>query len=63
MLFAVYDVPLQEGPKCRAVFTLLNHPVQSLQFSASGARLAVGFESGHVSTFFLCNSIIKTNSD
>ncbi|XP_010676759.1 uncharacterized protein LOC104892503 isoform X2 [Beta vulgaris subsp. vulgaris] len=59
----VYDVPLQEGPKCRAVFTLLNHPVQSLQFSASGARLAVGFESGHVAVFDMMSLSVLFSTD
>lgn len=65
MLSVVYDVPSQKGPKCGAVFSLVNSPVQSLQFSTSGTKLAVGYESSHVSSFFANTYIlvfIKTNS-
>lgn len=64
----VFDVPPRKGPQCKAVFSLVNSPVRSLQFSLSGAKLAVGFESSHVavldinslSVLFLTDSIISS---
>ncbi|KAL9242597.1 hypothetical protein vseg_016583 [Gypsophila vaccaria] len=66
----VYDIPPRKGPQCRAVFSLVNARVQSLQFSVSGAKLAVGFESNHVavldmrslSVLFLTNSVASSTS-
>lgn len=47
--FTVHILPQGKGPQCRAVFCLLNSPIQALQFANCGAKLAVGFESGRVS--------------
>ncbi|XP_058002997.1 uncharacterized protein LOC110665372 isoform X2 [Hevea brasiliensis] len=41
-------LPQEEGPHCRAVFSLPNSPIRALQFANSGAKLAVGFECGRV---------------
>ncbi|KAL2902064.1 Syntaxin-binding protein 5-like [Bienertia sinuspersici] len=59
----VYDVQLPKGPQCRAVFTLVNSPVQSLRFSASGAKLAVGFESSHVAVLDMISLSILFTTD
>ncbi|KAL5740380.1 hypothetical protein ACOSQ2_029560 [Xanthoceras sorbifolium] len=40
----VHRLPEQKGPQCTAVFSLVNSPVQALEFANSGAKLAVGFE-------------------
>ncbi|KAK9668476.1 hypothetical protein RND81_13G063300 [Saponaria officinalis] len=66
----VYDIPPTKGPQCRAVFSLVNAHVQSLHFSVSGTKLAVGFESNHVavldmrslSVLFLTNSVASSTS-
>lgn len=44
----------QEGLNYRAIFSLLNSPVQALQFSQNGAKLAAGYECGRVSVLFFC---------
>ncbi|KAA8517780.1 hypothetical protein F0562_015257 [Nyssa sinensis] len=44
----VHNLPQGKGPNCRAVFSLLNSPVQMLQFANYGAKLAVGYECGRV---------------
>lgn len=59
----VYDVPLQKGHQCIAVFSLVNSPVQSLQFSASGAKLAVGFESSHVAVLDMISLSVLYSTD
>lgn len=41
-------LPKGRGPHCGAVFSFVNSPVRALQFTNSGAKLAVGFECGHV---------------
>lgn len=54
---------------CRAIFGLLQSPVLALQFASKGAKLAVGYECGRVSTFDYCIIIlvdlmvIFTNTD
>ncbi|KAH9614630.1 hypothetical protein KSS87_008334, partial [Heliosperma pusillum] len=66
----VYDMPPSKGPQCKAVFSLVNARVQSLQFTVSGSKLAVGFESSHVavldmqslSVLFLTNSVASSTS-
>ncbi|KAK3212319.1 hypothetical protein Dsin_017025 [Dipteronia sinensis] len=40
----VHKLPEQKGPQCTAVFSLVNSPVQALEFANSGTKLAVGFE-------------------
>ncbi|CAN1771841.1 hypothetical protein LINPERHAP1_LOCUS12013 [Linum perenne] len=35
-----------KGPNCKAVFALLHSPIEALQFSSSGAKLAAGFGCG-----------------
>lgn len=65
----VRDVLPSRGPQCKAVVSMVNSPVRSLQFSASGAKLAMGFESGHVAVFdmmsfavlFVTDSIPSSN--
>uniref|UniRef100_A0A803MK69 V-SNARE coiled-coil homology domain-containing protein n=1 Tax=Chenopodium quinoa TaxID=63459 RepID=A0A803MK69_CHEQI len=59
----VYDVPLQKGPQCRAVFSLVNSSVQALHFSASGAKLAVGFESSHVAALDMISLSVLFSTD
>ncbi|XP_021744915.1 uncharacterized protein LOC110710876 isoform X2 [Chenopodium quinoa] len=59
----VYDIPSQKGPQCRAVFSLVNSSVQSLQFSASGAKLAVGFESSHVAVLDMISLSVLFSTD
>ncbi|ONI03742.1 hypothetical protein PRUPE_6G279100 [Prunus persica] len=44
----VHNLPQGKGPQCRAVLSLINSPVQALQFVKHGGKLAVGFECGHV---------------
>ncbi|KAB2630515.1 hypothetical protein D8674_008034 [Pyrus ussuriensis x Pyrus communis] len=46
--YEVHESPQAKGPRCRAVFSLTNSPVQALQFVKHGGKLAVGFECGHV---------------
>ncbi|XP_057489416.1 uncharacterized protein LOC130775276 [Actinidia eriantha] len=46
----VHNVHGGNGAQCTAIFSILNSPVRSLQYINSGDRLAVGFESGRVST-------------
>ncbi|XP_074264578.1 lethal(2) giant larvae protein homolog SRO77-like [Silene latifolia] len=66
----VYDMPSSKGPHCKAVFSLVNARVQSLQFSLSGIKLAVGFESSHVavldmrslSVLFFTDSVASSTS-
>ncbi|XP_057525296.1 uncharacterized protein LOC130804751 isoform X2 [Amaranthus tricolor] len=59
----VYDVPLQKGPQCIVVFSLVNSPVQSLQFSASGTKLAVGFANSHVSVLDMISLSVLLTTD
>ncbi|KNA16904.1 hypothetical protein SOVF_084670 isoform B [Spinacia oleracea] len=59
----VYDVPSQKGPKCGAVFSLVNSPVQSLQFSTSGTKLAVGYESSHVAVLDMISLSVLYSTD
>ncbi|KAI8013684.1 Syntaxin-binding protein 5-like [Camellia lanceoleosa] len=44
----VHNLSQGKGPRCRAVFSLLNFPVQALQFTSCGAKLAVGYDCGRV---------------
>ncbi|OMO50078.1 Synaptobrevin [Corchorus capsularis] len=58
-----------DGPRCTAVFSLLNSPVCELQFAKSGTRLAVGFSCGRVamldvstiSVLFITDSLSHSN--
>ncbi|XP_030925506.1 uncharacterized protein LOC115952465 isoform X1 [Quercus lobata] len=54
----VYILPQGKGPQCRAVFCLLNSPIQALQFANCGAKLAVGFESGRVAVLNTSSSSV-----
>uniref|UniRef100_A0A5B7B8W9 V-SNARE coiled-coil homology domain-containing protein n=1 Tax=Davidia involucrata TaxID=16924 RepID=A0A5B7B8W9_DAVIN len=66
----VHNLPQGTGPNCRAVFSLLNSPVQMLQFANCGAKLAVGYECGRVvvldmsslSVLFLTDSVSGPSS-
>ncbi|THG11590.1 hypothetical protein TEA_012051 [Camellia sinensis var. sinensis] len=44
----VHNLSQGKGPCCRAVFSLLNFPVQALQFTSCGAKLAAGYDCGRV---------------
>lgn len=50
--FAVFNLPRDSGSLCKAIFSLLNSPVRSLEWVNSGDRLAVGFECGQVKYIF-----------
>lgn len=54
---AVHTLPEGKISLCRAVFSLVNSPVRALQFTSSGAKLAVGFECGRVRTLRLFNYV------
>uniref|UniRef100_A0A2N9H7E9 V-SNARE coiled-coil homology domain-containing protein n=1 Tax=Fagus sylvatica TaxID=28930 RepID=A0A2N9H7E9_FAGSY len=66
----VHNLPQGKGPQCRAIFCLLNSPIQALQFANCGAKLAVGFESGRVaaldtsslSVLFLIDAVSSSSS-
>lgn len=47
----VHSLPQGKGPHCRAVFSLLNSPIQALQFSKCGVKLGVGYGSGRIAVF------------
>ncbi|KAJ8445908.1 hypothetical protein Cgig2_009837 [Carnegiea gigantea] len=59
----VRDVLPSRGPQCKAVVSMVNSPVRSLQFSASGAELAMGFESGHVAVFHMMSFAVLFVTD
>ncbi|GAV76073.1 Synaptobrevin domain-containing protein [Cephalotus follicularis] len=44
----VHTLHKEDGPQCRALFSLLSSSIHTLQFANFGARLAVGFECGRV---------------
>ncbi|PSS34691.1 Syntaxin-binding protein 5-like [Actinidia chinensis var. chinensis] len=44
----VHNLPQGKGQCCQAIFGLLNSPVQALQFTSCGAKLAVGYNCGRV---------------
>ncbi|KAI5346920.1 hypothetical protein L3X38_014799 [Prunus dulcis] len=44
----VHDLQQGKGPRCMAVFSILDSPICILQFANFGGRLAVGFECGRV---------------
>jgi syntaxin-binding protein 5 len=44
----VLNLPQEKGVNCRAVFHLLDSPVQALDFVHKGAKLCVGYECGRV---------------
>ncbi|KAM7467960.1 hypothetical protein LguiB_015522 [Lonicera macranthoides] len=44
----VHNLPRGKGLNCRAVFCLLDSPVQALQFVNKGAKLSIGYECGQV---------------
>ncbi|XP_059428888.1 uncharacterized protein LOC132162629 isoform X1 [Corylus avellana] len=66
----VHILPRGKGPQCRAVFSLLNSPIQALNFADSGAKLSVGFECGRVavldtssvSVLFLIEGVSSSSS-
>lgn len=58
-LLTVHQLARVEGPKCRAAISLLSSRIEALEFTNSGAKLAVGYECCRVSlnSFnFLSNS-------
>ncbi|XP_038695433.1 uncharacterized protein LOC119992709 isoform X1 [Tripterygium wilfordii] len=52
-----------KGPHCTAVFSLVNSPVRVLQFANSGAKVAAGFESGHVAVLHTPSSSVLFCTD
>ncbi|KAJ4837684.1 hypothetical protein Tsubulata_013493 [Turnera subulata] len=44
----VHTLPQVKVPHCRVGFSLLTSPILALQFTNSGAKLAVGLECGHI---------------
>lgn len=59
----VQNFPHGKGPWYKAVFSLLNSPVQALEFGNCGAKLAVGFEIGRVAVLDLNLSSILYITD
>lgn len=53
-MLAVHVLSQGNGPRCIAVFSLLNSPICNLQFANFGTQLAVGFNCGRVSYLFGC---------
>ncbi|KAL4032057.1 hypothetical protein IC575_010357 [Cucumis melo] len=54
----VHTLPQGKGPHCRAVFSLLNSPVQALQFSKCGVKLGVGYGSGRIAVLDVSSSSV-----
>ncbi|KAE8650981.1 uncharacterized protein LOC101217343 [Cucumis sativus] len=54
----VHTLPQGKGPQCRAVFSLLNSPVQALQFSKCGVKLGVGYGSGRIAVLDVSSSSV-----
>ncbi|XP_021906216.1 uncharacterized protein LOC110820897 isoform X3 [Carica papaya] len=54
----VYHLPQHKGPSYRSIFGLTNSPVQALEFSNNGAKLAVGFECGRIAMLDVNSSSI-----
>lgn len=52
----VHNIRYGHNTQCTDVFSILDSPVRSLQFSAFGARLAVGFECGRVAMLDVSSS-------
>lgn len=44
----VHNTNHEDGPHCKAVFSLQNSAVCGLQFANLGGKLAVGYENGQV---------------
>lgn len=40
----VHQLPRVQGPKCRAAISFLNSRIEELEFTNSGAKLAIGYE-------------------
>ncbi|XP_050386224.1 uncharacterized protein LOC126802617 [Argentina anserina] len=66
----VYTSQQGNGPRCTAVFSILDSPICILQYANFGARLAVGYECGRVamldisssSVLFLTDSVSNSSS-
>ncbi|XP_027329453.1 uncharacterized protein LOC113845930 isoform X2 [Abrus precatorius] len=63
----VHNMHHGDGPHCKAVFSLQNSAVCSLQFANLGEKLAVGYEHGQVAMLDISSSSVlfltKTESD
>ncbi|KAM5556697.1 hypothetical protein ABKV19_024201 [Rosa sericea] len=66
----VYTSQQGNGPRCTAVFSILDSPITILQYANFGARLTVGYECGRVamldistsSVLFLTDSVSNSSS-
>ncbi|XP_024184109.1 uncharacterized protein LOC112189069 isoform X1 [Rosa chinensis] len=66
----VYTSQQGNGPRCTAVFSILDSPISILQYANFGARLTVGYECGRVamldistsSVLFLTDSVSNSSS-
>lgn len=54
----VHSLPQGKGPHCRAVFSLLNSPIQALQFSKGGVKLGVGYGNGRIAVLDVSSSSV-----
>ncbi|XP_038903847.1 LOW QUALITY PROTEIN: uncharacterized protein LOC120090335 [Benincasa hispida] len=54
----VHSLPQGKGPHCRAVFSLLNSPIQALQFAKCGVKLGVGYRSGRIAVLDVSSSSV-----
>ncbi|XP_031264245.1 uncharacterized protein LOC116122548 isoform X2 [Pistacia vera] len=59
----VHILPKGDGPQCTAVFSFISSPVCNLQFSNTGAILAVGFECGRVAVLDISSSSVLFLTD
>ncbi|KAK7320593.1 hypothetical protein VNO77_30214 [Canavalia gladiata] len=63
----VNNMPQGDGPHCKAVFSLQNSAICSLQFANHGGKLAVGYEHGQVAMLDVSSSSVlfltKTESN
>ncbi|KAF1002109.1 uncharacterized protein LOC141702301 [Apium graveolens] len=58
-----YSLTKGEGLNFRAIFGLLQSPIQALQFALEGAKLAVGFECGRVALIDMSSLSVSFLSD
>ncbi|KAL2317121.1 hypothetical protein Fmac_030997 [Flemingia macrophylla] len=62
----VHNTHQGDGPHCKAVFSLQNSAIYSLQFANLGGKLAVGYEHGQVAMLDISSSsvlfLMKTES-
>ncbi|XP_022145606.1 uncharacterized protein LOC111015012 [Momordica charantia] len=54
----VHSLLQGKGPHCRAVFSLLNSPIQALKFSKCGVKLGVGYGSGRIAVLDISSSSV-----